>query len=165
MGIKTTQTSHSSKGKRTYNEDIVLSNNDDLFIVCDGVGGETNGKEAAHITAHAAQQYFTKNSTSNVNTVRFSAHIESSFDSYINLEPKCNGMASTLSLCKFYSDRILFLWAGDTRIYHFRNGKILHKTRDHSFAQQMLEQGYLSEQEISTHPHRNVILKAFHSYT
>jgi serine/threonine protein phosphatase PrpC len=42
-------------------------------------------------------------------------------------------------------------WAhvGDSRLYHFRKGELLNRTRDHSVAQLMVEQGQLNEDDVA----------------
>ena len=46
---------------------------------------------------------------------------------------------------------------GDTRLYHFRAGALLSRTRDHSAVEQMVEAGYLEERQARAHPSRNVL--------
>ena len=51
-------------------------------------------------------------------------------------------------------------WAhcGDSRLYHVRDGQVIHRSEDHSFVAQLLRQGEITEAEINTHPKRNVLL-------
>jgi serine/threonine protein phosphatase PrpC len=48
--------------------------------------------------------------------------------------------------------------AGDSRVYHFRNGRVVFRTMDHSYVQTLVNQGELSEQEALDHPHANILM-------
>lgn len=52
------------------------------------------------------------------------------------------------------------LWAGDSRIYGMRHGRLKRLTRDHSQVEQLVDQGYLTAEEALRHPHANVIYRA-----
>ncbi len=47
--------------------------------------------------------------------------------------------------------------AGDSRLYHFRDGKIISKTRDHSIVQLLLEVGRIKPEDVATHPMRSTL--------
>ena len=49
---------------------------------------------------------------------------------------------------------------GDSRLYHFRDGGIAFRTRDHSIVQLLLDMGRLEEGDIASHPDRSRLLKA-----
>lgn len=49
---------------------------------------------------------------------------------------------------------------GDSRVYHFRKGEILHQTEDHSLVYSLYKLNYIQKEDMRTHPQRNVILKA-----
>lgn len=53
-----------------------------------------------------------------------------------------------------------YLWAGDSRIYLYRNGKLQQLTRDHSQLEELKARGVLSEEEAAAHPLRNMITRA-----
>jgi serine/threonine protein phosphatase PrpC len=52
-------------------------------------------------------------------------------------------------------------WAhiGDSRLYLFRKGRIQARTRDHTLVQQLVDQGRVREEAVSTHPERNRLLQ------
>ena len=51
-------------------------------------------------------------------------------------------------------------WAhcGDSRLYHVRDGQVIHRSEDHSFVGQLLRAGEITADEVNTHPKRNVLL-------
>jgi serine/threonine protein phosphatase PrpC len=50
--------------------------------------------------------------------------------------------------------------AGDCRLYHFRAGKLLTRTRDDSVVQVLFENGEITEEEMGTHEDQNRLLQA-----
>ena len=49
---------------------------------------------------------------------------------------------------------------GDSRLYWFRQGRMLEHTLDHSFVQSLLDAGVIQEAEIRSHPKRSVLFSA-----
>lgn len=49
---------------------------------------------------------------------------------------------------------------GDTRLYHFRDGRLLAHTRDHSVVQSMVDAGYLRPHELRTNARRSTLTAA-----
>ena len=160
----------SGKGKREHNEDFIFplpdqgSQNDHLFIVCDGVGGARKGEIASSLVANGFADYFTSNPPGPVVSQDYLdaglEKVEAEFSEYIHEHPECRGMATTITMLHFDEGGALFVWAGDSRINHFRNGEILYKTNDHSLVNELFIQGHITEDQIATHPQRNVILRA-----
>jgi protein phosphatase len=56
--------------------------------------------------------------------------------------------------------RCAYLWAGDSRIYLYRDGKLLQLTHDHSVVGELMAKGALSPQLAASHPSRNLITRA-----
>jgi protein phosphatase/serine/threonine-protein phosphatase Stp1 len=52
------------------------------------------------------------------------------------------------------------IWAGDSRGYRLRDGRLQCLTRDHSLVQELLEAGDITEDEVEEHPQGNIILRA-----
>ncbi len=156
-------------GSRTNNEDAIFpkqaSEESNLFLVCDGVGGQAKGEIASAIICEEFPAYFSKRKVE-IKEEGFLAaglrHVEEQLKASIQEFPEREKMASTLTL--FYLDRVknkaLLAWVGDSRIYHIRNGEVLFQTKDHSEVQQLLEMGEISEEEAKDHPRKNVITRA-----
>lgn len=54
----------------------------------------------------------------------------------------------------------LCVWAGDSRVYRLRNGKLKQITRDHSQVEEMIDQGEILREDAEDHPLANVITRA-----
>jgi serine/threonine protein phosphatase PrpC len=53
-----------------------------------------------------------------------------------------------------------FDWAGDSRAYLWRDGVLRRLTRDHTFVQELVDVGAISDEEALQHPNRNVVTRA-----
>lgn len=156
-------------GKRERNEDSIFPNNeidsslDNLFLVCDGVGGHAKGEIASDLVCSQMNTFFSINgidvSDRNVidDAVRF---VETKFDSYIANNLGSAGMASTLTLLHLHKGGATVAHIGDLRVYQFRNGEIVFKTKDHSLLQSLLDAGELTPEQAKDFPHKNQITRA-----
>jgi protein phosphatase len=144
-------------GKRQNNEDNYGFDNGN-FVVCDGVGGSEKGEIASEITVRCFLEAFKKNASANVNDVLKEA--ENKLSEYIAEHPEAIGMATTLTFSQIKDDCIYVGWVGDSRVYQFRNGKILFITTDHSWVNEAVKAGIITEEEAVNHPKGNIITRA-----
>ena len=147
----------SKKGKRNRNEDVVAYVSGQLYIVCDGVGGNGNGLLAAGIICDTFIKSFNKKSNFNVSEYLLQA--ENELSKYKKANPSTSAMASTVALTHINKSTITFAWIGDSSIYHFRNGKLQYKTRSHSWVGEAIEKGEISELEGYFHPFKNLLTR------
>ena len=158
-------------GKRFNNEDSIYPGNElaginnRLFLVCDGVGGSNKGEVASSIACDSIQTYFRSFIETNEafdpkfieKAIRYT---EIRFDEYILNNPSAKGMATTLCLIYFAPAGVYLTHAGDSRIYQFRNGKMIYKTEDHSLVNSMIKSGKINPKDAEKHPQKNVIYRA-----
>ena len=71
--------------------------------------------------------------------------------------PSLSGMGTTVVCALVRGGLAQYVHVGDSRIYLFRNNKLLQLTKDHSMVQEMVEQGALTEEEAQNHPRKNLI--------
>ena len=74
--------------------------------------------------------------------------------------PSLSGMGTTVVCALVRGGLAQYVHVGDSRIYLFRNNKLLQLTKDHSMVQEMVEQGALTEEEAQNHPRKNLITRA-----
>jgi len=68
-----------------------------------------------------------------------------------------SGMGSTVAALLIEQDEAKVAWVGDSRVYLFRDGELSRLTTDHSYVQYLLQQGQIREDEVDSHPQRNVL--------
>ncbi|MEP6748936.1 MAG: protein phosphatase 2C domain-containing protein [Bacteroidota bacterium] len=157
------------QGKRRNNEDNIYppkgsaNTSDKLFIVCDGVGGETKGEVASEMVCTAINQYISKQQLplsdghqTIENAILFA---NSKLAEYITKDVAAERMSTTLTLILMNQQSVIAAWCGDTRIHHIRDGRVLWKSDDHSLVHELVRNGEISQAEARTHPRRNVITR------
>lgn len=159
----------SEKGCRLNNEDSIypspeaVNTNQKLFLVCDGVGGAEKGEIASSLACEYFQTYFSTFLEGNPTPAFINKalqYTEARFDGYINEHPEATGMATTLTMLYIGTNGITLAHIGDSRIYQFRGGEIIFKTKDHSLVNSLIDLGKITSEEAVNHPQKNVIIRA-----
>lgn len=155
----------SKPGKRTTNEDSIFPTSDlensDLFLVCDGVGGAAKGEIASWTTCNAIAAYFKGNvRNGNLSEDTIQAAVQEAsvrLQDHVKGTPLDRDLSTTLTLLYLENEEAWVAHIGDSRVCHIRNGRILFQTHDHSFVNDLVAAGLITDTEASTHPKRNVI--------
>jgi protein phosphatase len=71
-----------------------------------------------------------------------------------------NGMGTTIVAARFYDGRVGIAHVGDSRCYRLRERSLEQLTRDHSYVQEQLEKGLISEDDAKHSPQKNLITRA-----
>jgi protein phosphatase len=75
-------------------------------------------------------------------------------------DPELSGMGTTMTLAFSLGTDLFLGHVGDSRAY-FRRGEVLHQlTRDHTYAQELVNNGILFPDEMRTHRFRHVLTRA-----
>lgn len=146
----------SEKGKREINEDSIRFQSGKFYLVCDGLGGNSNGEIASKLVAETVKESLLK-SKSISDAVEESERVLSK---YKKKNPSTEAMATTIAVAEILDSGILVSWAGDSRVYQFRDDKIIFKTSDHSWVADAVKKGYLSHLEALFHPRANELTKS-----
>jgi serine/threonine protein phosphatase PrpC len=147
---------------RTVNEDNLLARPDiGLWAVADGMGGHGAGDVASRTVINALDS---------IKRADTAAELLAQFEHRIiraNAELRALGRAkglgaigTTLAAILVRPPHYACLWCGDSRVYLWRNGKIIRLSHDHSEVQDLIDRGLLDVQEAKTWPRRNVVTRA-----
>lgn len=139
-----------------------------LYIVADGMGGYNGGEVASSLAVAAVKGYFENNFASSQNDRESILALIRSAIEYANMvviekaksEKELEGMGTTLDLCFIYNNKLYIGHIGDSRIYRIRKEFIRKLTKDHSYVQQLVEDGKITKEEAVHHPKKNMITKA-----
>ena len=72
-------------------------------------------------------------------------------------------MATTIAGLLTYGSNFACIWAGDSRVYRFRNGQLEQLTTDHTEAQELVDQKVITVEEAKSFSRRHVITRAIGS--
>jgi serine/threonine protein phosphatase PrpC len=163
--------------KRTHNEDYFsLIEDEQLFLVADGMGGHASGEVASKMAAETISEFYQRtkdeDATWPFKMDRSLSYIENRLVCSIKLanlrifETSCRdirykGMGTTIVSVLVCGDKVYCGHVGDSRCYRVRNGDIAQLTRDHSLLEDYKEaKPDMTDEEERNFPHKNVITRA-----
>ena len=161
-------------GKRSNQEDAIFpkignaTENDRLFIVCDGMGGHESGEVASNSVCQSISSYLKDVNPDTFSTEDFKKALESAYDNLDALDKDSDNprkMGTTLTFLYLGNNSVIIAHIGDSRVYQLRRHKkgtvsIVHRTEDHSLVNDLIKAEIITEEEAKTHPRRNVITRA-----
>lgn len=156
--------------KRPVNEDACYvckpDDNSCVAVVCDGMGGENAGEVASGLAVKIISERINNGWRKDMPFSSVRALFESAIsaaNAVIGSEAEknisCKGMGTTVVAAAVIGSEAVIAHAGDSRCYVF-DGKLRRVTKDHSFVQELVDAGRLSEEEAAGHPKRNYITRA-----
>jgi serine/threonine protein phosphatase PrpC len=153
-------------GGRNANEDTSGYRGDEhgsFFVLSDGAGGHGAGDVASRLAVQYALDFFKTSPQCSPDAVRSALDaanraivIEQSAD------PHQADMRATAVVLSVDPVRAVAAWGhlGDSRLYCFRQRRIIAQTRDHSLVQGMVDEGLIQPHQLRTAPGRNQLLAA-----
>ncbi len=152
-------------GGRKYNEDYALftaHNAYGCFLVADGLGGHHGGALAAKTACESFKEAFKKEP--GVSAEQLKSYLNHSARALDDLQNKSvmQDTAKTTMVALLLGDGSAS-WAhvGDSRLYFFQEGSIVHQTRDHSLPQRLIDIGEIKPEQLRRHEDRNRLLRVF----
>jgi len=152
---------------RKYNQDYTLECDepighlDNLYVVCDGLGGHNAGEYASSI---AAENFFdfVEFSDSKMPLSIFKEAITKTNKLVYEAgqEPAYQGMATTLVAVTVAGSTAYVVNVGDSRAYIINSDDITQITWDHSYVAELVREGQISRDEARFHKKNNVITRA-----
>lgn len=157
---------------REKNQDYyyIPSSQDDLqlFILADGMGGYNGGEVASKLATESLKKYIQNNFENIKKSKEKILELIGNAMEYANMvvyekskeEKELEGMGTTLEVCLIYNNKVYLGHVGDSRIYRIRKEVIRKLTKDHSYVQQLVEDGKITREEATNHPKKNMLTKA-----
>lgn len=165
-------------GQRDNQEDSIFPLNgkatedDRLFILCDGMGGHEAGEVASQTVCEAMSKYILekcKDPEGEFNDEDLLGAVNAAFealDGKVQKDvPQSKKMGTTMTCLKLHSKGCTIAHIGDSRVYHIRPSKskedmILHQTEDHSLINDLIKIGEMTVEEAKLSNQKNVITRA-----
>lgn len=155
---------------RDHNEDSVIiiknSDNEYLMAIADGMGGHSAGEVASSIAIgylgkHFKETFIHLNKVSAINWIRDAVdEINTLIFQHEKTHPESKGMGTTLVLAVYTKDYLLFGNVGDSSGFVLKDDELRKVTYDHTLVNLLVSAGELTKEEASSHPKKNVLMKA-----
>ncbi len=147
--------------ERTLNEDAYLENADiGLWAVADGMGGHDGGEVASRTIIESLEGTHGTGSLQDFLGDLKARLVFANRRIFEQSQAAGGVMGSTVVIFSCFEDKGICLWAGDSRVYLYRDGCLNPLTRDHSQVEEMIQRGLLNRREAEDSPARNVITRA-----
>lgn len=156
-------------------EPVTLSKYGSLLVVADGMGGANAGEVASAIAIETIQEMFVPENIEDIlqegqsegleNRIKdFLVKVIKTADSNIGKESEINsstqGMGTTIVLAWILDGKAYIAWCGDSRCYVFNSASgLMRLSKDHSYVQELVDQGKLDPENTFDHPYSNIITR------
>ncbi|MBU0505978.1 MAG: Stp1/IreP family PP2C-type Ser/Thr phosphatase [bacterium] len=164
--------------KRTRNEDSFLVSDDlNLYVVADGMGGHSGGEYASRLAVATIEEVLSSMNTDPEATVISGVNSEETefgdrlkyaievagqkiFDQAL-YDPDLKGMGTTITSVLIDEKTAYVANVGDSRVYLAREGEKLEQlTQDHSLVSEQMQAGLISETDAKKHKLKNIITRS-----
>ena len=154
------------KGDREYQQDKVevlqhpYEKHCLMVIVADGMGGRSGGAMAATQVVESARELLKQFDTKQDSPSAMLRQIVADAHAVIRMlkvSSELDPHSTIAAHLVLPNGACHWVHSGDSRIYHFRKGRLVSRSRDHSYVQELLDQGEISEQQAIGHEQSNLL--------
>ncbi|MEO8248473.1 MAG: protein phosphatase 2C domain-containing protein [Burkholderiales bacterium] len=155
------------KGDRDYQQDQVAllrhrnANGCVLGVVADGMGGRSGGRKASDQVMLTASQLFERYDPETDDATSLLLQLAREAHTVIKLTAISSEQEPHSTIAAFLINPggdCHWVHAGDSRLYHFRLGKLVKRSLDHSYVQALVNAGKLDPSEAADHPKANILI-------
>lgn len=148
---------------RTSNEDSYGVFSPSVYVVADGLGGHAAGEVASRMVVAAVRDM--ANAAEAIDAATLQSAVLRANQQVLEASeenPSYEGMGSTATVLHIDEQARTAHYAhvGDSRLYLLRRGVFRQVSRDHSYVEELVSRGELSEAEAQHHPRKNLLLRA-----
>jgi protein phosphatase len=151
--------------QRSQNEDsfriAAQPDGSQLLVVCDGMGGHEAGEVASQVASDRLVEAIISSAKDEPPRTLFQAFVAANRAVLDASHTRgVEGMGTTGVVAWVIDGRCYVGWVGDSRLYHFRGGVQLDRSRDHTRVEHMVRQGILQPEQARNHPDAHVLVQA-----
>ena len=156
----------SEKGLRKKNEDSFYVPDEGkrpAVIVADGMGGHIAGEVASRMAIESIVKVIDSAEPGQSTVALLRRAISEANTAVFDLSMTDNdysGMGTTVVMALLEPDKYTVASIGDSRLYHFDGSRLRRVTRDHSYVQELVTAGMITEEQARVHPQRNLVTRA-----
>ncbi len=161
-GLRVQDEAITNVGKvREVNEDSMFASKEmGVWTVADGMGGHEYGERASKAIVDAIKALpMVDDFDARVENVR-GAILSANTAIYAEAQERGQRMGSTVVSLVIKDRDFAVMWAGDSRAYLLRGGKLQQISRDHTQVQSLIDRGLLAAEDAAGHPMSHVLARA-----
>jgi PPM family protein phosphatase len=138
-----------------------------LLAVADGMGGHAAGEVASAATITTIAPLDAEDPGPDLVSALADAVATANLrlQELIISDPAIEGMGTTLTALLWSEGYAALCHIGDSRAYLLRDGQFIQVTHDHTLVQSLVDEGKITEDDVATHPHRSLLLRALDGRT
>ncbi len=160
------ETNEDSIGCFAPNDQLALQRKGYLYVVADGLGGHRAGEVASSsAVATLGEEYYSPSNHTRIEPALRQAVQAANLRIHelTHRHPEYRSMETTLSALVVAGAQAYIAHIGDTRVYHWRDGRLTQLTSDHSEAAELVRLRILKPERVRDHPGRNVLTRTLGS--
>ncbi len=151
-----------SFGKFPPDSDDLYQSKGILFIIADGMGGHTKGKEASKLAVDLVHLVYTSAKEEDIGECLKTA-LETANDQIFNIYDGNENflkMGTTCTTLVLKENEAYIAHVGDSRVFRISKNNIEQLTQDHTLVAEMKKRGILSKDEANEFPNKSVLNRA-----
>jgi protein phosphatase len=148
---------------RNHNEDFFeIAADGRLCVVADGMGGHGHGDLASRIAVDAIRGCVESGSSEPSSGLLQQAihRAHEMLLERVESDEDLLGMGTTAVVMLLEDSKAVVAHVGDSRAYRLRGGELEQLTEDHSWVNEQVRAGFLSQDQARSHPLKNVVTRA-----
>jgi len=136
-----------------------------IYLVADGMGGHQAGEVASRGAVELVIKLYYADPSRDVgkSLVRAVQTANQQIHAQAQADPTKGGMGTTLVAAVILGRKVYVANVGDSRAYLINRRAISQITEDHSWVEEQLRAGLLTEEQAKRHPQRNLVTRALGS--
>ena len=153
------------KSNQDYTATFTNQKNQLLALLADGMGGHQAGdiasRQAVEEIGIAWEATMIDDSEKAVQW--FLQHIQQTNQRIFEKgqsQPTLSGMGTTLEVVTLLDNHLALAHVGDSRIYLFREQRLIALTEDHSLVNALLKSGEITQEMAENHPRKNIMTRS-----
>jgi protein phosphatase len=141
-----------------------------LFVVADGVGSTGGGQIASSMAVQSLITYISRTmgcfygydiDSEHEFIEQLEAAVQHAHDKIVTeFSSKGKGPATPLTIATLIWPRVYYIHVGDSRAYYLRNGRLKQITRDQTMGEMMIDQGVMTEEQVTRSSLMNMLASA-----
>ena len=144
--------------RREHNEDTYYADGElGLWLIADGMGGHEHGEVASAL----ARDTLVREIGKGAELVGAIHQADEEIIRHSTRRSEALPMGTTIAALRLSGETAYEVaWVGDSRVYLWKDGALKQLSLDHSYVQELVDQGAITSEQARSHPHRNVVTQA-----